>query len=380
MSPAARSLALLAPLFLAAWALAQPAAPRVAPTRPGAAPASGALNANARATIPARSVKLAAVPVTKIRDVQYVPMREAAVLIGFKATWLEKERQLVLTDGSTRVEFDAGSREVSVNGLRLFLGNPVLLRNGLIYVTRIDFERMLAARLRPALLPSPLPRPKVIAIDPGHGGGDNGMENKKLGLKEKVLTLDVAQRLQKLLVAQGYKVVLTRTEDRVFSADRPTELRKRSELANRAGADLFVSIHFNSLYPDTKTSGTETYVFTPQLLRSDRSQSPLEPDDTERTPSTVNRYDPWSALLSQMMHREVIEALKSLDRGQKTMHALVLRDLDCPAVLVESAFLSNDEEAKLSSSPAGRQRIAAAIASGIAAYADALGELQPKAP
>jgi len=276
--------------------------------------------------------------------------------------------------------FEADSREVSLHGLRLFLGRAVLLRNGVLYIGRVDFERVLVARLRPALLPSPPLPPRVIALDPGHGGTDNGMENKRLGLKEKVLTLDVAQRLQKILTARGYRVLLTRTDDRPLAPDKPTDFRRRAEVANRAGADVFVSIHFNSLYPDTKTTGTETYTFTPQFQRSDRAWSPLEPDDTERDAAPVNRYDPWSALLGQRVHAEVIGALKTLDRGQKTMHSAVLRGLNCPAVLVESVFLSNDAEAAQAATPAGRQQIAEAIAAGLAAYADTLTSLQPKPP
>ncbi len=366
MSPAALRLALLA-LLLPALAAAEPA-PRATPTRPGGSGGPPALTAAPR---------IAALSVTRVNGVDHVSLREAAALLGLQFSWREGERRLALSDATGKVEFEIDSREVSVRGLRLFLGRPVIARNGAALVSRIDFERLLLARLRPAQLGPPPPRPRVIALDPGHGGKDNGFENKRLGLREKVLTLDVAQRVQALLEARGFKVVLTRTDDRQLAPDKPTDFRMRADVANRAGADVFVSIHFNSLYPDTKTSGTETYAFTPPLQRSDRAWGPIEPDDTERAPAPVNRYDPWSALLSQSMHREVIGALHSLDRGQKTMHSAVLRGLNCPAVLVESVFLSNDAEAALAATPEGRQRIAAALASGLNAYADALAALAP---
>ena len=370
MLPAALLCALLTPWLLALSAAAEPAA-RVAPLRPAAA---GPVPA---ASSPAR---LAALPVVRFAGVEYVSLREAAALLGMKTSWAEKERRLTLLDQAGKAEFEADSREISLHGLRLFLGKAVLLRNGALYVSRIDFERALATRLQPALLGAPPSRPRVIVLDPGHGGNDNGMENKRLGLKEKVLTLDVAQRLKKLLEARGYRVVLTRNDDRQLGPDKPADFKRRAEIANRAGADLFISIHFNSLYPDTKTSGTETYTFTREFQRSDRAASPLEPDDTEREPAPVNRFDPWSALLQQLVHREVIGSLKTLDRGQKTMHSAVLRELDCPAVLVESVFVSNDGEANRVATAGYRQQIAEAIAAGIQAYADTLAALQPKPP
>ncbi len=369
MPQAALRFLLVAPLLGALVAAAQ-APGRSTPTRPGGASvASPAFSALPR---------LAQLSTTRIGGIDHVSLREAAPLLGLKASWSEPERQLTLFDATGRIGFEADSREVNFRGLRLFLGRPVLLRNGVVLVSKVDFERVLLARLRPALLGAPPPRPRVVALDPGHGGNDNGMENKPLGLKEKVLTLDVAQRVQRLLAGQGFTVVLTRTSDAPLAADKPTDFRRRADVANRAGADVFVSIHFNSLYPDTKTSGTETYTFTPQFQRSDRAWSPTEPDDTERDAAPVNRYDAWSSLLGQCLHREVIVRLGTLDRGQKTMHSAVMRGLACPAVLVESVFLSNESEARLAATPAGRQRIADAIAAGIVAYADAVAALQPK--
>lgn len=370
MLPAALRLALAAAFGPVLLAAAEPA-PRVAPTRPGAA------GANPEA---AASGRLASLPVTRISGVDYVSLRDAATLLGLKSAWAESIRRLILTDPSNQVEVTAGSREMAVNGLRLFLGSPTVLRSSVLYLSKTDFERGLAPRLRPALLGVPPARPKIIALDPGHGGADHGMENKPLGLKEKVLTLDVARRLKKLLEARGYMVVLTRTDDRQLAPDKPTDFRMRADVTNRAKADLFVSIHFNSLYPDTKTSGTETYTFTPQFQRSTRAWSPGENDDVERELAPVNRFDPWSALLAQSMHHEVIATLKTFDRGQKTMHAAVLRGLNCPAVLVESVFLSNEAEAKRAATPAYLQQIAGALAAGIDTYAAALEKLQPKPP
>jgi N-acetylmuramoyl-L-alanine amidase len=368
MSPAALRLAVvagIAPLLLAA---AEPAA-RVAPTRPAAAAVTPSSPAPTRLTT---------LPVTRIGGQECVSLREVAALIGWKKDWVESTRRLTLSDASGKIELTGGSREVSVNGLRLFLGHPVLQQGGVLYLTKTDYQRGLMPLFRASLLGPLLARPRVIVLDPGHGGADQGMENKPLGLREKVLTLDVAQRLKQLLEARGYAVVLTRSDDRQLGPDKQTDFLTRADITNRAKADLFVSIHFNSLYPDTKTSGTEVYTFTRAGQRSDRAWGFGEKDDAEALPSEVNRFDPWSSLLAHALHREVIGSLKTLDRGQKTMHSAVLRGLKCPAVLVESVFLSNDAEARRAATPEYRQQMAEALARGIGAYADALDKISPK--
>ena len=167
---------------------------------------------------------------------------------------------------------------------------------------------------------------------------DNGFENEKLGLKERILTLDVAQRLKKLLESAGYKVVLTRNDDNARSApEKKIDFPLRDEVANRLKADLFVSIHFNSLFPDTKTSGTEIYTFAPRTQHAADWWGGLRGEDpdlmTDEAP--VNRYDFWSVVLAQELHRSVLTALKTGDRGAKIKHLGVLRNLNCPGVLVE---------------------------------------------
>jgi N-acetylmuramoyl-L-alanine amidase len=338
-----------------------------------------AANAAAGRTAPTRPSQTKAAPplaVTRIDGVEYFELEAAAARLGLKLRSRDG-RKLVFGNSDSRFVVDEG-REVFVDGSRIFLGHPVLLRRGDLYVGRIDFERCLTPLLAPSLVkPVPAP-PKIIVIDPGHGGTDNGMENPRLGMKEKVYTLDVAQRLEKILVTRGCKVLLTRKDDRELAPDRPTDWRRRAEIANRAKADLLISIHFNALENDTRTGGTEIYSFTPQFQRSTRSWSPGQADDTEREPAPVNRFDAWSALLGHTIKRSLLEDLKTFDRGQKTMHSGVLRGLNCPGVLVESVFLSNDTEAKLVSTPAYRQKIAQAIADGVRSYADTLESLRPK--
>jgi len=166
-------------------------------------------------------------------------------------------------------------------------------------------------------------------------------------------------------------VIMTRTDDRQLGENKTADFRRRTEIANTAGADLFVSIHFNSLGADTRTGGTEVFVFSRQNQRSDQSWNSGQ-NDAEKEASPVNRYDPWSTMLALRMQESVIGALKTSDRGLKTMHSAVLRGLQCPGVLVESMFLSNPSEAQRAASPETRQQIAQAMREGIRAYAASL--------
>jgi N-acetylmuramoyl-L-alanine amidase len=299
-------------------------------------------------------------------------VQEIATKLGLKITWTQPGRKLTMADGTRRLELEVDSREVRINGLRVFLGNGVTRRRGEFEVSAIDYYTTLVPLLKPSLAQRRPNRPKVIAIDPGHGGVDQGTENRGLEYKEKVFTLDVAQRLKALLEKGGYTVVLTRTKD--VTVDKPM----RVILANRAKADVFVSIHFNSLQFDDKTRGTEVFTFAPQFQRSTNSWSPFEADDTEREPSPGNHFDAWNSLLAHSLHRELLQRLKTFDRGKKIAHLGVLRGLDCPGVLVESGFLSNDEEARKIATPAYRQEIAAALADGIEAYADQIDAISVK--
>jgi N-acetylmuramoyl-L-alanine amidase len=309
-----------------------------------------------------------ALPVSRLAGVDYVSLPAAASALGMRCGPVLPGGGCALTDRLHRVEIEADNREISVDGLRVFLGDPALLRGDRLHVSRIDYERCLLPMLRPDLI-GPAPRPvRVVAIDPGHGGPDRGTENPRLGLMEKTFTLDTALRLRKVLEARGYRVVLTRDSD----PPAKIELQIRALIANQAGADLFVSIHYNSLAPDTRTKGIEVFTFPPQ---SQRSSS--EKGGAEAEASPVNRYDGWSVVLAHAVHREIRLTMKTDDRGKKLKHLGVLRALDCPGILVEGGFLSNDGEARRIDTPAYRQQLAEALAAGIDAYARILDSLRP---
>lgn len=274
----------------------------------------------------------------------------------------EPSSRLVVRGPEGRIVLRADSREIEVAGRRVFLGDAIVARAGSLYLSSIDAERALLPLLRPDRLPR-RPPVRTVVIDAGHGGQDSGTVNTTLGLKEKDYALDVALRLRRQLAGTGWKVLLTREDDRFVG------LRERAVIANQANADVLVSIHFNAVAGNTSVRGTETFVLTPRHQRSTSASVSTPEDDEEQT---GNAHDGWSQVLGWQLHRRLLHKLGTEDRGLKRARFAVLRHADCPAVLVEAGYLSNDAEAKRIAEPGFRGDIAEALAAGLQAYAATL--------
>lgn len=282
-------------------------------------------------------------------------------------------REFSLTSRWTTIKGEVGSRESEINGQRVFLGDAIRGHRGRPMFSRIDAETLLTPLLRPGTDQARVPRVKVIAIDPGHGGRDSGKVNARVKVNEKTLALDTARRVKRLLEAAGYRVVLTRNDDRyVDLADRP-------EIARKARADLLLSLHFNSVESGAdRVTGVEVFTMTPRHQYS-TSDAGRDDDASARQENPGNANDHWNTLLGYRVQRAMLESLQVPDRGLKRARWAVLRRATCPAILVESGYLSNDAEARRIADPAYRQRIAAAIAEGVKGYARVLDEIRAPA-
>lgn len=196
--------------------------------------------------------------------------------------------------------------------------------------------------------------------------------NQRLKINEKTMTLDTARRLQQVLETMGYRVILTRSDDRQIGPDKVSDLQRRAEIANQAHADLFISLHFNAVESGAnRVTGVEVYTLTPQ---SQYSTADPEKDD-DRGAATAypgNAMDHWNTVLGYQVYRAMLDELHTDDRGLKRARFAVLRYTTCPAILIESGFLSNDQEARRIATPAYRQKIAEAIADGVQAYGNIL--------
>ncbi len=305
---------------------------------------------------PAKSPAGSPAPVALV----YVGAKEMARTLKLTAKWDAATRQLTLLDPQVTLVLERDQREIDLNGMRVFLGAPTVWRDGELAVSQIDFQRLLVPAIRPSSLSSSTPGLKVIALDPGHGGRDTGKVNAGQKVLEKEATLDTARRLKLLLEAQGFTVVLTRSDDRFV------ELAERPEIATREHADLFISLHFNAVEAEAnRVTGVEVYTMTPQFqLSADRRL-----DDQVPVFNPGNEMDPWNTILGYHLHRELLSSLKVPDRGLKRGRYAVLRLARCPAVLIEAGFLSHDGEARRIATPYYRQEIAAAIAAGVRSYA-----------
>jgi len=306
------------------------------------------------------------------KGIAYVRLDDAAASLGLRTERLVPASEVMLKDGAKPVARLADrSRDTDIKGLRVFLGDPVIERGGDFYIGLADFTYHVLPRLRPDLCGVPPRQPHTIVVDAGHGGIDHGTENPRLGTMEKTYTLDVALRLRPLLEKAGYRVMMIRTTDVTVPKEN------RAGMANDMGADLYVSIHFNSTFPNTKTAGVEVMAFPLRNQRSTDSWSPGKRDDAESGVAPVNAFAAWNTVLGSLLHRHLLDALHSGDRGEKFEHLAVLRGLSCPGILVEPAFLSSDKEGPSLATSAYRDAIAGAIFAGIQDYAALVRQLRP---
>jgi len=219
-----------------------------------------------------------------------------------------------------------------------------------------------------------------IVIDPGHGGDDHGTMGAG-GLSEKDVVLDIAMRLGRLLQAMGAEVSYTRAIDGYLP------LEARTAIANREGADLFISIHANS-NPDHAVRGLETY-----YLNFTSSRDSLEVAARENTVAqhSVNQLRDLVQKIAQQdkieesreFARRVQNALaKNLSQarslGVKEAPFVVLTGANMPAILTEISFLSNVDDENQLKDPSYRQQLAQGLYEGISGYIEDLGGISPR--
>ena len=220
-----------------------------------------------------------------------------------------------------------------------------------------------------------------VVLDAGHGGKDYGAIYT--GHIEKNIALAVVQKVGKILEKdKSIEVIYTRKTD-VF-----IELIERTNIANKADANIFVSIHCNA-NKNTSASGSETYVMGVTKNASNLEAAKLENQVVTLEPDYKEKYEgydpksPQTMIGMTLMQEEYLEnsinlaskiqdnftdQLKRKNRGVKQAQFLVLHKAYMPRVLVEMGFISNPEEGKLLDSDSGQNDIAEAIASAIVNY------------
>jgi len=222
-------------------------------------------------------------------------------------------------------------------------------------------------------------RARLVVIDAGHGGEDVGARGPG-GVYEKHVTLAIARRLADTLNSiPGVRAVLTRDSDFFIP------LHERYKIAEKAKADLFVSIHCNSSRRRGRGSGTEVYFLS---LKGATDQADQDLADMENAADLVGGVAPqaeddvvsvlYEVRRSSMLERSQLLAETLLDhmaadrrveaRGIKQAGFAVLKSVEFPSVLVETAFINNPREVRLLKDPLFQIRMANQLATGIRAY------------
>jgi N-acetylmuramoyl-L-alanine amidase len=286
----------------------------------------------------------------------YVSLAAWGMANGFGSYTPNRGAHWVLTNKTSRLEFDQDSADATINGIGVRLCHPVA-RGGAI--SELDLE----STIRPLIFAPKHAAKRIttICLDPGHGGKDTGYQvGRFFPHNEKTYTLALALELRRQLAAAGFMVILTRETD-VYP-----ELSARPELANRRGADLFISLHFNSFPPDpASVQGPETYCITPVGAASS--------NDTEGIGAShgvcpANRVQDRSLLLAYQVQRALVRGLGVTDRGVRRARFEVLRTAQMPAILLEGGYLSHPGEGKRIFDEGWRKQMAAAIVRGILNY------------
>jgi N-acetylmuramoyl-L-alanine amidase len=206
----------------------------------------------------------------------------------------------------------------------------------------------------------------IVVVDAGHGGSNTGAPSRAPGVYEKRVTLAVARALDDELRARGFTVVLTRRRDEYVT------LRQRARRANAVRPDCFISLHTNAS-GDGSRHGVETWVLAREAADVEaRRAASRERDDVQALLVELARLDEHraSAVLAQAIQSSLAAALGAVDRGVRQGGYDVLAGVTAPAVLVELGFLDHPIEGAALLEPAQQRRIAAALAAGIASFAE----------
>ena len=229
------------------------------------------------------------------------------------------------------------------------------------------------------LAPAQTPKPGVggerlkVVLDPGHGGDDIGAKGPK-GSREKTLALDLALGLAQRLEEAGFEVKLTRDTD-LF-----VPLWDRARLANESGADLFISLHLNASRI-RGAKGSEVYFLS--LGAGDVDAQALAEVENAGAGARAGAEDLVAGILDDLARKALLQDSERLavaiqtqlnflggikERGVKQAPFVVLRGASMPAVLVETAFISNPKEEQKLQDAAFRRKVTEAITHGVRAY------------
>jgi len=323
-----------------------------------------------------------------ISGVQYIPLEKLCGSYDVRYKWDGYINTAKIEKGRNEIVLRAGSGTILVNGAHKKMKSPAVLSSGQMYVpvsfVNRDFGDMLGVKTAREAIPQEVVAegPKIyristVVIDAGHGGKDPGATGRRFRLREKSMTLSIAKKLGSILERSGMRVVYTRKNDNFIP------LPKRSDVANNAGADLFVSVHINASRSKS-LNGFECYYLSDATDDNARALEAFEDSSVSMNEKATAEHSRqldktlWDLALTENRTEsselanyicDSVEAGREADvRGVRTARFYVLKHTNIPSVLVEIGYLSNrSEEAKLKD-PAYLDRMTELVAGGILKY------------
>lgn len=278
----------------------------------------------------------------KISTIRYLKLSEIARSLKFSTRPLSGGGMLAEKQGVT-IKIFPDKNTITYQQSDIFLQHPTKKQGSEILISYADYLNIFVSLLAVKLVAQKAPKVQTIILDPGHGGKDPGAENKSLLLQEKTLTLTLAQQLRTELQKKGYKVELTRESDRFL------ELKDRSTYSKKG--QLFVSIHLNSA-SNKQAAGAEVYT----LKRGQNFGG--------------NTFDAWNLIAGYSLLSAYTETTGLKNRGIKYDNLGVLKGLECPGILLEAWFMSNESEGKNSTDTIFIKKAIQGLVEGIEKYSN----------
>ncbi len=277
----------------------------------------------------------------RIGGEEYIPF-SALKTFYFLNTESIDGKTITLKNKRVTATFTTGAHPITINGVKMFLSEPIRLKDDQPHLSRLDLITLIEPVLRPSYIKWLHPVRTVI-LDPGHGGKDKGSAGLEAGY-----TLAVMKLAREMLVKKGYQVVLTREND------GGVPMGKRIKIINATEDAVLISLHFNA--GGKTVHGMETYILSAH----------------EKHPGLQA-----SAALAVAVHSRCLSFANIkhggndfilADRGIRHAAFRLLKDSKHPAILIEAGFLTHQPEAKNIASPAYQKLLASGITRGIDVY------------
>jgi len=286
---------------------------------------------------------------TRVGTNNFVYLRDVARYYGMQI--FAGAKTCELRSRYSRLQFTYHKRKGVINNVLVHYLRAPFLSGSQPLISEQDFLLVVDPILRHQALRKH--RMGTIMIDAGHGGNDDG--GKGSIYREKDITLKLANQLRDMLRRRGYRVIMTRSSDRFLS------LQQRTQAWAKYRPDLFVSIHCN-IAGARAAKGIETFRVTPAGAASTADRKPSSRKDPG------NAWDRNNTRLAYNIQKRLLQRTGASDRGIKHARFFVVRNVACPAVLIETGFLSNYAEQLRLGKSSYQAQIVQAIMEGIVQY------------